>query len=540
MKRRVRGPAVPEARHHGRPAAPGFASGRVVTLDMAVAERRAGGDREQEMTALRAAVVKAVTELSALAAEADDDAAGILGFQIALLEDDALSEPAFAAIASGIPADAAWRDALDDEIAGYRAGEDETFHARAADLADLRDRVLGHLGAGAIAPDVTRGSIVAATDLPPSRFLAIDWRAGGAVLLSEGSRNSHVAMLARARGVPMIVGLGIDPIRLAGEALVDATCGELVLDPAPATRADFEARRRSHEHGATQAAIRIGDPAVTADGVAVAVHINVASPDELASLSPAICDGIGLVRTEFLFSGGSLPDEEAQYRVYRRLAEWSNGKPVTIRTLDAGGDKPVVGLTTAGESNPFLGVRGVRLSLSYPDVFAVQLRALARAACHGKVRIMLPMVTLPDELEAARALLDKEMAALRAAGVAAERPPLGIMVEVPAAALAIERFDAAFFSVGSNDLTQYVTAAGRDIAAVADLADPLNAAVLRLIRLVVEHGHASGREVSLCGDAGGDPAAIEALLRTGLRSLSVAPAALAATKAAIGRTDLGQ
>jgi phosphotransferase system enzyme I (PtsI) len=246
------------------------------------------------------------------------------------------------------------------------------------------------------------------------------------------------------------------------------------------------------------------------------------------------------VRTEFLFAGEGLPDEETQYRVYRRLAEWAAGKPVTIRTLDVGGDKPVAGLTAAGESNPFLGMRGIRLSLARPEVFAVQLRALARASCHGAVRIMLPMVTVPEELEAARARVDAEVAALRTAGVPAARPPIGIMVEVPAAALAIECFDAAFFSIGSNDLTQYVTAAGRDIAAVADLANPLNPAVLRLIRMVAEHGRASGREVSLCGDAGGDPEAVGALLAAGLRSLSVAPSALAATKAAIGRVDLGR
>jgi phosphotransferase system enzyme I (PtsI) len=531
---------MPEVRHRGRTAAPGFAAGRVVALDTAVATRRAGGDPAREAAALRTAMAKATAELAALAARAANDGAGILGFQMALLEDEALSAPAFAAIAGGSPADVAWRDTLDDEIAGYRSAEDETFRARAADLCDLRDRVLSWLGGVVVDTAVALGSIVAAADLPPSRFLAIDWRAGGAVLLSEGSRNSHVAMLARARGVPMIVGLGIDPCRLAGEALVDATGGELVLDPAPATRAAFEARRRSHEIGAAEAASRVGEPAVTADGVTVAVHINVAGPDELVPLSPAICDGIGLVRTEFLFATEGLPDEETQYRVYRRLAEWAAGKPVTIRTLDAGGDKPIAGLTTAGESNPFLGMRGIRLSLSHPDVFAVQLRALARAACHGALRIMLPMVTVPEELEAARARLDAEVAALKAAGVAATLPPLGIMVEVPAAALDVERFDAAFFSIGSNDLTQYVTAAGRDIAAVADLANPLNPAVLRLIRMVAEHGRASGREVSLCGDAGGDPEVVAALLATGLRSLSVAPAALATTKAAIGQVDLGR
>jgi len=234
-----------------------------------------------------------------------------------------------------------------------------------------------------------------------------------------------------------------------------------------------------------------------------------------------------------------LPDEETQYRVYRRLAEWASGKPVTIRTLDAGGDKPIAGLTAEGESNPFLGMRGIRLSLARPDVFRVQLRALARAARHGAVKVMLPMVTVPEELEAARSMLDAEVAALAAAGIMAARPPLGIMVEVPAAALAIERFDAAaFFSIGSNDLTQYVMAAGRDIAAVADLADPRNPAVLRLIRMVADHGRLTGREVSLCGDAGGDPEIVGELLSAGLRSVSVAPSALAAAKAAIGRVDL--
>jgi len=318
----------------------------------------------------------AAAELAALADDVADDAAGILGFQIALLDDDALSTPAFAAIAGDTPADVAWRAALDDEDCRLSRGRRRDIpcpRRRSRRLA--RPGVLAHLGGGAGDTAVAPGSIVAAADLPPSRFLAIDWRAGGAVLLSEGSRNSHVAMLARARGVPMIVGLGIDPCRLAGEALVDAADGELVLDPAPATRAAFEARRQSHQTGAAEAASRVGEPAVTADGVAVAVHINVAGPDELVALSPAICDGIGLVRTEFLFASDGLPDEETQYRVYRRLVEWAAGKPVTIRTLDAGGDKPIAGLTTAGESNPFLGMRGIRLSLSRPEVFAVQLRA---------------------------------------------------------------------------------------------------------------------------------------------------------------------
>jgi phosphotransferase system enzyme I (PtsI) len=198
-------------------------------------------------------------------------------------------------------------------------------------------------------------------------------------------------------------------------------------------------------------------PAVTADGTPIRILLNIADPRELADLDPAICDGIGLVRTEFLFHNRQgLPDEEQQYSVYRQIAEWAQGRPVTIRTLDAGGDKPIAGLTPVGESNPFLGVRGLRLSFAHPDVFRAQLRALARAATHGDVKIMLPMVTQPQELVAARSMLDAEVAALGAAAIPARRASLGIMIEVPAAAITADHFDAEFFSIGSNDLTQYV------------------------------------------------------------------------------------
>jgi phosphotransferase system enzyme I (PtsI) len=314
-----------------------------------------------------------------------------------------------------------------------------------------------------------------------------------------------------------------------------------VIEASPETERLFESRREIETASDAQTTKALDKPAMTRNGLRIAVHINVADPDELDRLDPAICDGIGLVRTELLFHRGEgLPDEETQYAAYRRIVAWAQGRPVTIRTLDAGGDKPIAGLTLDGESNPFLGVRGIRLSLLRPEIFRVQLRALARAAAHGPVKIMLPMVTVPSELAAARALLEEEASALANAGIAARRPPLGIMVEVPAAAIAVEAFDAEFFSIGSNDLTQYVTAAGRDIEAVADLADPLNPAVLRLIAHVARHGRKSGREVSLCGDAAGDPAIVPNLLGAGLRTLSVGLAALAGTKAAIASVDVDE
>jgi phosphoenolpyruvate-protein phosphotransferase (PTS system enzyme I) len=334
----------------------------------------------------------------------------------------------------------------------------------------------------------------------------------------------------------MVVGLG--PLSWNGQppalALVDGDAGTVIFDPEPETRRRFELQMAAANAArAASDADRI-KPARTAGGRWIAVHLNIAAPGDLARLDPAICDGIGLVRTEFLFeSSGGLPDEDTQYAVYRRILEWAEGRPVTIRTLDAGGDKPIAGLTIDGERNPFLGLRGIRLSLSRPDVFRLQLRALARAAVHGKLKVMLPMVAIPSELDRARALLDAEIAALRADGTACARPPLGIMVEVPAAALRAQDFDAAFYSIGSNDLTQYTMAAARDIGAVADLNDTGNPAVLALIVRTVEAARARGVEVSLCGDAAADTHLTKALLLTGLTVLSVAPVAVARLKAAI-------
>jgi phosphotransferase system enzyme I (PtsI) len=532
--------AVTEIHLTGRAASPGLAIGPVTVLTAAVESRRVAGDAAQETAALKAAIEAAIADLARLVEAEQGDAADILEFQVAMLDDDALAEGAFDAIAAGTPADHAWRSALDAEIAGYRSAEDEYFRARIADLVDIRDRVLAHLNGADKAAAIAGGSILATDDLSPSVFLAADWTRGGAIVLAAGSSSSHVAMLARARGAPMVVGLG--PLSWEGRppalALVDGDAGIVIFDPEPETRRVFE-----HRIEAANAARAVADagrvkPAVTADGRRITVLLNIAAPEDLADLDPAICDGIGLVRTEFLFEASQgLPDEETQYAAYRRILDWAEGRPVTIRTLDAGGDKPIAGLTIDGESNPFLGLRGIRLSLIRPEVFRLQLRALARAAVHGTLKVMLPMVAVPSELDRARELLDDEIEALRAKGIACARPPLGIMVEVPAAALRAEDFDAAFYSIGSNDLTQYTMAAARDIGAVADLNDTGNPAVLALIGRTVEAGRARGVEVSLCGDAAADTRLTKALLATGLTTFSVSPVAVARLKATIATVN---
>ena len=247
------------------------------------------------------------------------------------------------------------------------------------------------------------------------------------------------------------------------------------------------------------------------------------------------------MRTEFLFRDGApLPGEDEQFTAYKRFLEWAKGKPVTIRTLDIGGDKPIRGLTPDGETNPFLGLRGIRLMLERRDVFRTQLRALARAAPYGQLKVMLPMVTIPVELTEAGQEFVNVVDSLNDEDIACAMPALGIMVEVPAVAIVPEMFaSAAFFSIGSNDLTQYVTASSRDSSAVAGLNDPGHPAVIRLITRVARFGRENAIPVSLCGDMASDPTHIGALLKAGLRSLSVAPAGLARVKATIADLRVG-
>jgi phosphotransferase system enzyme I (PtsI) len=520
--------------YRGRPAAPGVAAGPLVQLDRAVSVRRPANGLATEQDDLHAAVAAAISEIADLAEKVGGAGAEILEFQIAMLGDEELVAPALDRIAAGTDAVTAWTHAIAAQVADYESADVPYFRARTADLKDIGDRVARRL-AGEADAALPVGAVLAGEDVTPSRFLSIDWTRGGGMALTAGSASSHVAMLARSRGVPMVVGLGTIDLNGHDTVIVDGDAGRVVLSPGEAEWATYRAVQADAERRATEEAAIAVEPARTADGQPVTVMINVADPDELDRLDPTICDGVGLVRTEFLFHGATgLPDEERQYRAYRRIVEWAAPRPVVLRTLDAGGDKPIDGLTVAGESNPFLGVRGIRLSLARPDVFRVQIRALLRAAVHGNAKIMLPMVTVPEEIDRSAALFDEALADLTREGVPCRLPPLGIMVEVPAVAVAPDGFGrAAFFSIGSNDLTQYITASARDIAGVADLCDPGHPAVLRLIENVVGAASRMGREISLCGDMGGDPLYLPGLIAAGLRSVSVAPPLVGRSKRAI-------
>ena len=523
----------------GRAASPGLAAGPVVVVDVLAGDVAASGDAHAEAANLTRALETASAQIAGLMETVEPEAAEMLEFQLAMLEDEELTAPVRAAIADDSSAAAAFAEVLDAAIADYRASQDEYFRARTADLADIRERVLRALSGKASEAPVA-GAVLVGKDLTPTRFLETDWSAGGGIALADGSPSSHVAMLARARGVPMVTGLGAFDTSDLKEALVDGDSGRVRFNPDEAARRQHAERAEALAREAEAAKSYLGRSAVTACGAPISVMINVAAPEEVDALDPAHCDGIGLMRTEFLFHGvGGLPDEDSQYQAYRKVLEWAGGRSVTIRTLDAGGDKPVPGLTVE-ESNPFLGCRGIRLSLRRPEVFRVQLRALARAGCHGNLQVMLPMVSVPEEIEAAARLLDTCVAELHAEGHEAVRLPLGIMVEVPAVAVTPERFAAAaFFSIGSNDLTQYVLAAGRDSPDVAELGRADDPAVLALVASTLRGGAAAGLPVSLCGDAGSDLAVLPKLLACGLRRVSVAPAALARVKAALAGMRLG-
>ena len=526
--------------YRGRTASIGFSHGPFVRVDTAPTGGRVIGAAKDEELALRAALLSAGRQIASLANAAGGEAAQILEFQVALLDDDEFLDPIFVEILAGIPADAAWLSTLDAQITDYNSAPDEYLRARSSDLRDLRNRVLRTLRGGTNeAPKILDGAVVCADDLPPSQFLEIDWSNGGGLALFRGSPTSHVAMLARARGIPMVVQLGAVSDG-AQTALLDGEGATLELDPTSTQIDLFERRRKAHLKSRAVARAILRRPAASWGGEKIRLLINIQRVEDLEHADAQYADGIGLMRTEFLLGEqGRLPDEETQYLAYDAVLRWAGKRPVTIRTFDAGGDKPVRGFTEDGEANPFLGVRGLRLCLMRPDVFTVQLRALARAAMHQTLKVMFPMVTTPEELDSARKLFVDVVGRLQAEGIPSLLPELGIMVEVPAAALTIERFTASFFSIGSNDLAQYVTACDRTNGSLAKLIDPLNPAVLQLISRTAEYGKRAGISVSVCGEMAGDPRCIPALLSCGLRELSVNPSALAQVKQAIDGLSSG-
>jgi phosphotransferase system enzyme I (PtsI) len=415
---------------------------------------------------------------------------------------------------------------------------------RVGDLVDVHIRVLSlMLGLPDHDPgDVPKGAnaILVTHDLTPSLTVQLDRDAIAAVATDAGTRISHVAILARSLGLPAVVGLRDATQRIkAGDRLIlDGGAGVLAINPTDTGIGQYQERQRQLSEMEAQDALMAGEEPITQDQVRLLLRANVDLPEDAPFAAQSGADGVGLMRTEFLIVGRTtMPDEEEQYRAYRRVIEAFDGHAVIIRTYDIGGDKlPVGGFPS--EPNPFLGWRAIRMCLDEPELFRAQLRALLRAAQHGDVRIMLPLVITLDEVLRARELLEESARELTARGVAHRvTVPLGVMVETPAAAVAADTLapHVDFFSIGTNDLTQYTLAIDRGNANLASRFTPLHPAVLRLIRRIADVGMEYGLDVGVCGEMASQPLMAYALVGLGIRQLSVAPRSVARMKRVVRR-----
>jgi len=419
--------------------------------------------------------------------------------------------------------------------------EDPYLQTRTADIHDVSRRILAHLSPtakqdlSAIDSDV----ILVASDLVPSDLLTIRRDRVKAIVTEAGGRTSHAAILARAFEIPAVLGVrGLLSELSPGEPLVvDGTSGLLVASPdAKTLEAAASEQSAAHEREARLGALR-DLPAETADGERVALKANIEVPEEAEAALAHGAEGIGLFRSEFLFfQPGHVPGEEGQFEAYKRVVEAMKGRPVTIRTLDIGGDKVLPELGAANEKNPLLGWRAIRFCLAKEDIFLAQLRAILRAAAFGDVRIMFPMISGPSELERARALLEEAHGECRRRGQKVpDRIKVGIMIEVPSAALTSDILarNADFFSIGTNDLIQYTVAVDRGNEKVAYLYRPFHPAVIRLIKMTIDNGAAAGIPVGMCGEMASDPAAALLLLGLGLKEFSMSSASLLPVKSII-------
>jgi multiphosphoryl transfer protein len=529
----------------GVPASPGVAIGRVFQLRHAdeVLEERAA-DPSHERRALDAAIAGAHRQLEALqlrlAAEGAADRVAIFAAHQELLEDPALLDGTAEQIREGATAAYAWQQVYQQQADRLLALRNELLAGRAADLRDVGRRVLHLLvGHDGTPREIPMESIVVAEDLAPSDAATLDRTRVRGFCTTTGSATSHVAILARGLGVPAVAGMDPRALELPSGARValDGDAGTLWRDPSPAEEAEITARQASGARLRAAELAVAAQPAVTRDGHRVEVAANVGDVDEARRVPEAGGEAIGLVRSEFLFlERRTAPTEDEQAAAYEAIIrQVGPERLVVVRTLDVGGDKPLPYLPVAAEANPFLGERGIRLLLNRPELFAAQVRAILRASRTGKVAIMFPMISTAGEWRAARELVELQRLAL---GV----PPLpvGIMIETPSAALLADRLaqEADFFSIGTNDLTQYTLAMDRTNPGLAAQVDALHPSVLRLIERAVAGAHAHGRWVGVCGAAAGDPQAVPVLVGLGVDELSASVPLIPAVKAQVRTLSL--
>lgn len=527
----------------------GYGVGKVVIISDAKPEyeNRTITDTDAEIKRYDDAVA-AFTEKTHAMAEAMKESVGehnaeILEGHILLLTDPGMDEITKGAIMSGTCAEAAFESTCDMFAGMFQMADDELTRQRATDIGDIKVRMLKILTG---TPDmniseVPAGTILVAEDLTPSMTAGIVKENVAGIITAVGGKTSHSAILARALEIPAVLSVDgiVDMVSDGMTAVVDGCDGICILDPSPEEIEEYQAKREKYLSDKALLEVYRGKDTVTADGAKVHLYGNIGNPEDAKQVAACDGEGVGLFRTEFLFMGASeLPSEEEQFQAYKAAAETMEGREVIIRTLDVGGDKDIPYLGLEKEDNPFLGFRAVRYCLRNKDSYRVQLRALLRASAFGDIKIMVPLVTCVDEIRSVKALVKELMAELDAENIAYNKDiQVGAMIETPAASLIADLLakEADFFSIGTNDLTQYTMAVDRGNAKVAYLYSSYNPAVLRSMKNIIEAANAAGIMVGMCGEAAADPLLIPLLISFGLGEFSVSATSVLATRGTIAK-----
>lgn len=527
----------------------GYGVGKVVIISDAKPEyeNRTITDTDAEIKRYDDAVA-AFTEKTHAMAEAMKESVGehnaeILEGHILLLTDPGMDEITKGAIMSGTCAEAAFESTCDMFAGMFQMADDELTRQRATDIGDIKVRMLKILTG---TPDmniseVPAGTILVAEDLTPSMTAGIVKENVAGIITAVGGKTSHSAILARALEIPAVLSVDgiVDMVSDGMTAVVDGCDGICILDPSQEEVDEYQAKREKYLSDKALLEVYRGKDTVTSDGVKVHLYGNIGNPEDAKQVAACDGEGVGLFRTEFLFMGASeLPSEEEQFQAYKAAAETMEGREVIIRTLDVGGDKDIPYLGLEKEDNPFLGFRAVRYCLQNKDSYRVQLRALLRASAFGDIKIMVPLVTCVDEIRSVKALVKELMAELDAENIAYNKDiQVGAMIETPAASLIADLLakEADFFSIGTNDLTQYTMAVDRGNAKVAYLYSSYNPAVLRSMKNIIEAANAAGIMVGMCGEAAADPLLIPLLISFGLGEFSVSATSVLATRGTIAK-----
>lgn len=527
----------------------GYGVGKVVIISDAKPEyeNRTITDTDAEIKRYDDAVA-AFTEKTHAMAEAMKESVGehnaeILEGHILLLTDPGMDEITKGSIMSGTCAEAAFESTCDMFAGMFQMADDELTRQRATDIGDIKVRMLKILTG---TPDmniseVPAGTILVAEDLTPSMTAGIVKENVAGIITAVGGKTSHSAILARALEIPAVLSVDgiVDMVSDGMTAVVDGCDGICILDPSQEEIDEYQAKREKYLSDKAFLEVYRGKDTVTADGVKVHLYGNIGNPEDAKQVAACDGEGVGLFRTEFLFMGASeLPSEEEQFQAYKAAAETMEGREVIIRTLDVGGDKDIPYLGLEKEDNPFLGFRAVRYCLQNKDSYRVQLRALLRASAFGDIKIMVPLVTCVDEIRSVKALVKELMAELDAENIAYNKDiQVGAMIETPAASLIADLLakEADFFSIGTNDLTQYTMAVDRGNAKVAYLYSSYNPAVLRSMKNIIEAANAAGIMAGMCGEAAADPLLIPLLISFGLGEFSVSATSVLATRGTIAK-----